>query len=98
MTDASQASLRPSQCSTLMASGKARSTASEGQDSITLTTQHWLYDGRRETHISDENVSESLEFVNEYAEGGAANQGSAETARRERALSELALGFALIGV
>ena len=53
-TDASQASLWPSQCSTLMASGEARSTASEGQDPLTLTTQHWLYDGRRETHISDE--------------------------------------------
>ena len=98
MTDASRVSLRPSQCSTSMASGKARSTASEGQDSITLTTQHWLYDGRRETHISDDKVTESLEFANEYAVGGAANQGSAETARRERALYELALSFALIGV
>ena len=37
MTDASRASLRPSQCSTSMASGKARSTATEGHDPITLT-------------------------------------------------------------
>ena len=47
---------------------------------------------RRVTGVA-EAVGESPEFVNEYAEGGAANQGSVETARRERVLLELASSF-----
>ena len=48
-----------------------------------------MYDERRETHISDDRVIESLEFVDEYAEGGAANQGSAETGDGSECCSNL---------
>ena len=81
-----------------MASGKARSTASEGQDSITLTNNTGRMTGDERHIFRTRRFLESPEFVDGYAEGGAANQGSAETARREQVLSKLASCFASIGV